>query len=224
TALDRFYDPQDEVFRKILASAEDRLFTGTGKRTNETIYGIIERRAPIIKQRTYFLDAYLKHSALSVASGFSKHNSAAAAFIAAEPSIKIADTVVAFGTQGALRRADALVIDNGERFVTGRKVKFGESFIPPIASLLKEAGVAQMIVIFKPVSVFDKPMPTDVASFYEDALSYFEAQDIAFLDFVRDDALKQSYFAKGDHYNQLGMEYVTSRIVNALYANNLATR
>jgi hypothetical protein len=145
----------------------------------------------------------------------------AARFADPHSRLKISDVIVSFSTGGTGQRADALVIDNGERFINGRSVVFDQSFVPLTVRMLKSAEIPQLVVIFKPVSVFDAKMPVAAVSYYRDAVAFLGQEKIPHVDFVSDPLLTRDLYAKGDHYTSEGMTYVTVRIVAALRANGL---
>ena len=126
------------------------------------------------------------------------------------------DRLIAYATNGRVQRADALVIDNGEQFVNGERMIFGDSFIPRTSEVFERLGVRQIVVIFRPVRMYSEPMAADADAFYRDALTYFEARDIEVIDLIADPGLELRFFAKGDHYNQEGAEYVTRRIAETV--------
>ena len=133
---------------------------------------------------------------------------------------KPTDLLISYVTGGRIQRADALVVDNGERFVEGEKRRFDQSFIPPTAEAFDRLGARQIVVIFKPVRTFEGPMAPAEEAFYRDALAWFSANDIEVIDLIADPNLVQAYFASGDHYNQAGAQYVTGRIAAQVRAGN----
>jgi len=128
------------------------------------------------------------------------------------------DLFVAHVTNGEILTADALVVDEGERFVKGNRQHFLDSFIPKTTHAFAELGIRQIVVLFKPRNVFKNKIGADTEVFRQEAVRYFTEVGIPYIDFVEDPALTEEYFAKGDHYTQAGREYVTSQIVNAIKA------
>jgi len=133
---------------------------------------------------------------------------------------KATDLLIAYVSNNRIQRADALVVDNGERFIEGERRTFDQSFIPATAEAFERLGVRQIVVIFKPVGMFDGPMNRDATAFYNDALAWFESEGIEVIDLIEDRNVVQAYFASGDHYNQAGAEYVTERIAVQIAAGN----
>lgn len=125
---------------------------------------------------------------------------------------KPTDLLISYVTDGRIQRADALVIDNGERFVQGEKVRFADSFVPPITERIRDLGSRQVVVIFKPVSTFSQPLAPDLQLFYDDALAYFEAEGVEVIDLIADPNMVQAWYASGDHFTGEGMSYITDRI------------
>ena len=126
------------------------------------------------------------------------------------------DLLISYVTEGRIQKADALVVDNGESFVQGKNALFEDSFVPEITQAFEALGTNQVVVIFKPVNSYYRPMDPEVQAFYEAALDYFSDKDIRVIDLVADPSLERAYFARGDHYTQEGARYVTGRIADAL--------
>ena len=136
--------------------------------------------------------------------------------LAPEQNNRPTDLLIAYVTNGRIQKADALVVDNGDRFIQGEKMSFADSFIPPTSEAFKALGVRQVVVIFKPVTTFESPMDAQTQAFYEDAKRYFEREGIEVIDLLDDPSLKRSFFASGDHYNQDGARYVTDKIAQQI--------
>lgn len=222
TELDLLHDPDDPVFRAILANAEavdnPANRSVVVPRRKQSILDWLSDAAPIVKRRSDFRRLYSDVAAHVVARAYAKTNDIAAQFSDPRSSLKISDIIVSFATGGTIRRADALVVDNGERFIQGREMPFDQSFVPLTAQLLMDAEIPQIVIIFKPVSVLDGKMPASAWTYYKDVIAYFERERIPYLDFVADPLLTRDLYAKGDHYTQEGMTYVTNRIVENLRA------
>lgn len=135
-----------------------------------------------------------------------------------DPSLGLrpTDRLIAYVTNGRIQRADALVVDNGDQFIQGETMPFDQSFIPPTTEAFERLGVRQVVVIFKPVRMFDGPLSAEAQAFYDDAKAYFRRKDILVIDLIADENVVRSFFASGDHYNQAGAEYVTDRIAEAV--------
>lgn len=220
--LEKFIDSDDKIFESILQNAGDPAYPAGGEpaaplsANDGSILGWMNENLPVMQRRTALRDALTKSMAHLSARAFAGGSPAARDFLAPDSQLKVSDLIVAFATGGDVRRADALVVDNGEQFIKGREVSFDDSFAPRIAAELDRARIPQLVVIFKPVSVFGAGMPPGAQAYYEEAVAYFEAQRIPYLDLVADDALTQELYAKGDHYTAEGMTYVTGRIIEKL--------
>jgi len=130
--------------------------------------------------------------------------------------IKPSDLLVRYTTNGRIQIADAQVIDNGEQFIKGLAVGFDESFLPEIVGEINKLGSRQLVVIFKPVTTFSKPLDAEIQRFYLDAIDYFEKNNLPFLDLMITEGLKPDMYAEGDHLNQEGSNFVTGHIVEKL--------
>jgi len=127
---------------------------------------------------------------------------------------KASDLLIRYVTHGKIQTADALVVDNGEKFIKGRQVPFAASFVPMITQQIKRLGAQQVVVIFKPVSTFNRPLSKPVQKYYEDALAYFKANHIEVIDLLKDDALTRDMYVRGDHVNAKGEAEITKRIID----------
>lgn len=220
TELSHFYDTDDPVFQKLLAlSSGETTLANTGRSFD--FVAALSKYAPVVSRRAEIKDAIAAVLARTVARLFAGHVETAQSFAEPDGTMKISDVIVSFATGGEIQRADALVIDNGERFVTGPAASFDQSFVPLTAKLLKDANIAQLVVIFKPVSIFAGEAPPDVLAYYHDAVAFLEKENIPYIDFLADEALTPDLYAKGDHYTHDGMRYVTDRMVAALVENGL---
>ena len=129
---------------------------------------------------------------------------------------RASDLLISYVTEGQITRADALVIDNGERFIRGKRVTFDESFIPLITEQLRRNGSRQLVILFKPASMLGGRIDPDVRAFYDAAIEHFDQNAIAYIDLIGDPEMKNKFYAKGDHFNAKGALYVTERINQAL--------
>lgn len=225
TDLDRLYDANDTKFEAVLAVAGDESRNGRrttfNQRNRLSFFDWLGDAAPIVRRRGDLRDVISRRLAHFIAASFAETNETAERFADQHLGLKISDIIVSFSTNGRIQKADALVIDNGERFISGEEVDFDKSFSPLIAELLRSAKIPQLVIIFKPVSVLDGKMPEAAASYHRDAIAFFERENIPYVDFVSDPHLTRSFYAKGDHYTSEGMAYVTARIIESLRAERL---
>lgn len=223
TQLDKVFDSDDKVFLDILARAESGVSTKAAfeRGMQFSFWEWLQSVAPITREREGLSAAINASFSRWIASIFSPNNENAQ-YLLDTPSAKISDLIVSFATGGEVRRADALVVDNGERFVVGNAMAFNQSFVPLTASLLRQNDIPQLVVIFKPVAVFGEGMPPEPQAYYEDAIAYLKSNDIPYIDFIADPALTEDLYAKGDHFTAEGMAYVTEQIVQALGRYGLA--
>lgn len=226
TELDLLYDTDDYTFRSVLRGAKDEVF-GASTKPEETLADfsgfrkLLDRYFPVVLHRNDAKTKLLNGLAFWISSLYSKSNQSAEKFSKPNSGLKISDLIVAFSTSGRIQRADALVVDNGEHFITGSRVPFDQSFIPLTAKILKTAEIPQIVVIFKPVVALEGNMHKLVELYYKDAIEYFESNNINYVDFVSDPLLSREMYAKGDHYTQEGMSYVTNKILAHLKTKGL---
>ncbi len=114
------------------------------------------------------------------------------------------------------RVAEESYIDAGAGFVLGEVVPFEQSFVPKIADMLRDRGIPQLVMLFKPVAVTEEGIDERAAQFADTAVRYFEKHDIPHLDMVKDPDLQRHHYASGDHYNAEGRALVTSKLAEAL--------
>ncbi|MEL7490845.1 MAG: hypothetical protein AAGJ73_08995 [Pseudomonadota bacterium] len=221
TALDALHDPEDPIAVKLLALGELAADSASGASSTKGILGKVTETSEFLSRRSAVKDYAQNLLAKRTAVMFSADNDMAQAFADEDANLKISDVVTAFATKGAIRRADALVIDNGERFIRGVGTSFEDSFIPHTAALLAEAGVPQLVVIFKPVSEFDGTTPAEAVAYYQEAVDYLKAKNIPYVDLFSDNNLTEELYAKGDHFTHAGMQYVTTEIIAALQTEGL---
>lgn len=221
TSLDDVHDPDDSVFSAILTRAGENGGSLPIADEPTTLLSIAEEQMPIVARRNDIANDLNSSAAQATALVFAKSSEMAADFAAPRSPLKISDIIISFTTGGEVTRADALVVDNGERFLGGESASFENSFVPPTVDLLNKADIPQLVVIFKPVAVFDGAMPGEAQAYYDDAVSWLDAEGVPYVDFVADPALTRDLYAKGDHYTSEGMAFVTARIVEALYSEGL---
>lgn len=128
----------------------------------------------------------------------------------------VSDVLLRAVTDGRVQMSEELVVDAGAQFIEGPEVQFDQSFIPPTTELLSEAGIDQLVVIFKPVSVLDETIPPSAVEFADAASRFFEEQGIPYLNLLDEESLSSDQFASGDHYNADGRENVTALVGNRL--------
>ena len=114
------------------------------------------------------------------------------------------------------RVAEEGYVDAGESFVLGEVVPFEQSFVPPISNLLRERAIPQLVVLFKPVAATAEGLDPRAARFAADAVRWFEAHGIPYLDMVSAPELERRHYASGDHYNAEGRALVTAKLAAAL--------
>jgi hypothetical protein len=102
-------------------------------------------------------------------------------------------------------------VENGD-FITGPIAGFADSFIPLTTDSFADSGLAQLVVIWRPVNVAQGTPDPDEERFVTDALAYFDAASIPYIDFFHDDRLGLDMYGKGDHYNAAGMAFVTETL------------
>lgn len=134
------------------------------------------------------------------------------------PDVSVSDYLTYALSGGRVQSSAERVVDGGDRFVKGPKVGVSESFVPQIMRLLQEAGIPQLVVIFRPVSATGGGLDADAKQFTEDAISLFEKAGVPYVNLVDEDALTADAYGKGDHYNQKGRAIVTERVGRALSA------
>ena len=124
----------------------------------------------------------------------------------------VSDVLLRAVTGGEIQLSEELVVDRGEGFIVGPIVTFDQSFVPHIAALLNNADVQQLVLIFKPVAHLEGKMSPDAIEFASDAAAYLEDKGILFVNFLDDDSIVHTHYAKGDHYNDEGRSYLTELV------------
>lgn len=131
----------------------------------------------------------------------------------------LADEITRLVTDGEVVLTEELVVDNEGDFVTGPNVPFREGFIPPTAEAFRDAGLDQLVIIWRPITAAQgAPIPEE-AQFVEDALAWFEAEGIPALDLYHDDRIQPVHYGAGDHYNEDGRRLITKIVAEYLDAN-----
>ena len=219
TDLDLYTDQNDTTFRGVLSNAGDPIYSLSEQvQSTQPSSSILESldQAPVFKMRRPFQNMVSQKQFSSFLSLAALTNPDAHDIIENKDQTKLSDLIISFVTNGEVKKADAMVIDNGERFINGEAQPFSETFTPLIATLLKEKGLNQLVVIFKPVSEFSNMTKPEALAYHREAIQYFEDNDIPYLDFIADESLTQDLYAEGDHYTQEGMMYITSAIIDKI--------
>lgn len=128
--------------------------------------------------------------------------------------IKPSNLLIRYVTGGKITSMDALVVDNGEKFIKGDEVVFSDSFIPPTVNAIENMGSNQLVVIFRPVSTFQEPLPRNTEQFYKDAITYLENNSIHYIDLMDNQSLTKDMYAKGDHLTEEGRQLITKLIID----------
>jgi len=124
----------------------------------------------------------------------------------------VSDVLLRALTEGRIQMSEELVVDAGDGFINGPLVDFDQSFIPATTELLSEAGVPQLVLIFKPVSLVEGTISPDAVDFANDAASFFELNGIPYLNLLDEESIILEQFARGDHYNEAGRANVTALV------------
>jgi hypothetical protein len=124
----------------------------------------------------------------------------------------IADEIVSAATGGEVQLTEEQVVDGVGDFITGAILPFDDGFIPLTAESFAESGYAQLVVIWRPVNAAEgNPDPAE-DQFVADAIEYFEANGIPYVDFYHDERIGASMYGKGDHYNAEGRALITDTL------------
>lgn len=146
------------------------------------------------------------------------------ATISRTQSSSVGDLLLAAVTRDQVQMTEELVADvanaQDNRFITGERVTFDQSFIPHIAEIIEAAGIPQLVVVFKPVTEIEESTPEDVVAFKDQALEYFLKNRIPVANVFDDLALDVSDYGRGDHYNGSGRAKVTD-FVASVYQREL---
>ena len=134
----------------------------------------------------------------------------------ASGSISLADVLVQRLSRGEAQMAEETVDDRGQAFVTGPPMSFARSFVPCTATLLRRAGISQLVLIFKPRCFADGNGSSQARAFAADAVAFFEEEGIPCINFADSAEPDIRHYARGDHYNAGGRALLTKRIAAAL--------
>ncbi len=124
--------------------------------------------------------------------------------------ISIIDEIARAATHGEVQLAEEQIVDGAGDFITGPPRVFTDGFIPLTAESFQDSGLPQLVVIWKPVNVAEGDPIEEEDTFVSDAIAFFDAHDIPYLDLYHDDRIVREHFAKGDHHNAEGRGVVTS--------------
>jgi hypothetical protein len=128
----------------------------------------------------------------------------------------IADEIVRAATGGEVQLTEEQVVDGVGDFVEGPVRDFADGFIPITADAFTDRDLAQIVVLWKPVNVANgEPIPEE-DQFIADAIAYFVANGIPYVDFYHDDRIVPAMYGKGDHYNAEGRARVTEILTEAI--------
>jgi len=122
----------------------------------------------------------------------------------------IADEVVAAATGGEVELTEEQVVDGVGDFITGPATPFSEGFIPLTANAFQEAGINQLVVIWRPIIAASGETNPIEDEFVSDAIEYFESRGIPYVDLYHNDQIVPSMYGKGDHYNADGRALITN--------------
>lgn len=129
----------------------------------------------------------------------------------------VTDEILRIATDGEVSLAEERVVDTQGDFITGPRVDFNGSFLPHITERIADSAPEQLVIIWKPVhTVRDDLESAEDDVFVEDAIAYFEANGIPYLNLYDDDRITLDMFASGDHYNESGRNLVTSIVAQRI--------
>lgn len=128
----------------------------------------------------------------------------------------LADLLNRLVTGGEVELAEERVVDGVGDFVRGEQARFGDSFVPMTAQRLRQQGLEQLVVVWRPVHVAVGEPSSREDRYVEEALDWFETEGIPVLDFYDDSNITPGMFASGDHFNRRGRDYVTSVVLERL--------
>jgi len=121
----------------------------------------------------------------------------------------IADEIVAAATGGTVQLTEEQVVDGVGDFITGPATPFADGFIPLTAEAFLDDDIAQLVVIWRPVIAANgEPKPIE-DQFVTDAIAFFEAEGIPYVDLYHDERIVPAMYGKGDHYNAEGRALIT---------------
>ena len=136
----------------------------------------------------------------------------------------LADEIVRLVTDGEVVLTEELVIDDSGDFIMGPTVDFEGGFLPATAEAIDDAGLQQMVIIWRPILAAEETPPPEEDLFVADAIAWLEDNDIPYLDLYHDDRIGPALYGAGDHYNEDGRELITGivadEIVRRFYAGS----
>lgn len=131
--------------------------------------------------------------------------------------LPVSDILVSATSHGLVQMAEEKVDDGTARkFVTGDRVQFPESLVPRIALTLQDSEIPQLVVIHKPVAAAKGRLSTQERIFTDQAIEFFEREQIAYVNLLDDPLISIDMYASGDHYNINGRNLVTQRISSTM--------
>lgn len=134
----------------------------------------------------------------------------------ASGEVTVTDEILRIATGGEVQLAEEQVVDGQGDFIRGPLVDFADSFIPRITDKLGALESDQLVIIWKPVAAVNGSDVSLDEAFVADAIAFFDAEGIAYVDLFHDSGLVLEMYASGDHYNADGRAYITSVIAEAL--------
>lgn len=128
----------------------------------------------------------------------------------------LADEIVRLVTDGEVVLTEELVIDDTGDFIMGPTVDFEGGFLPATAEAIEDAGLQQMVIIWRPIVAADgAPLPEEDL-FVADAIEWLEAKGIPYLDLYHDERIGPALYGAGDHYNEDGRRLITGIVADEL--------
>ena len=130
----------------------------------------------------------------------------------------IAIEIVSAATGGDVQLTEEQVVDGVGDFISGPPTAFSDGFIPLTAQSFLNDKIYQLVVIWKPIKVANgEPDPAE-DRFVEDAIAFFRANGILYVDLYRNATIIPEMYAKGDHYNSDGRSAVTAILTERVRA------
>jgi len=130
--------------------------------------------------------------------------------------LTLGDVATRLVTEGRVQFATELVDDLQGDFVRGEPQPFDATFLPEIARLLMEQGIAQVVIVHPQRNVAEGERLAVEDAFVDDAHDWFEARGIPVLDAYNDPEIVLADFGGGDHLNESGRTKVTAALAAIL--------
>lgn len=134
----------------------------------------------------------------------------------ASGEVTVTDEILRIATGGEIQLAEERVVDGQGDFIRGPILPFADTFVPRIVDKIDEAGLDQLVVIWRPVTTVNGSDTARDDTFVADTIEYLESAGIDYLDLYNDDRIVLEMFASGDHYNAEGREFITGVLAEAL--------